>query len=332
VLCLQLKDYVEKVLQLEAGKDALELQLESLKHQQQQNQQQDPQQQQHAVYKASRLGTSSSSSSSSSDAGLVKEQELFELRLQKEQAVAAVVRLKQQLLDLFGADTDRSSGMHSTLEAAAGLLGSSGGSRPLDTGTEIGSSRLGSAAGGIDAASTHSSSASGAALGGTNRMRRSAAGSAAGSGANSAAGKLSGREAELLTTVANLKAALERAMACSTPNTRFMQVSAVMRSRLDGCAAHDLAVCLLDTARLAVRFLSMAYGQAWCASAWCASAQPVCTVRCRSNASLSPRTRTASILSWPWLLSTFSLMLLMCAGGAAAQSSTGRVRPPQSRA
>lgn len=38
------------------------------------------------------------------------------------------------------------------------------------------------------------------------------------------AGKISGREAELLTTVANLKAALERVMSCSTPNTQYMQV------------------------------------------------------------------------------------------------------------
>jgi hypothetical protein len=234
MLCLQLKDYVEKVLQLEAEKDALQLQLESLKQQQHQHQQQDPRQ--HAAQKASRLGTSSSSSeANSSEAGLAKEQELFELRLQKEQAVAAVARLKQQLLDLFGPDADRPSGFQATLEAAAGLIGSSGGSRTLDigAGADIGSSnsssRLGSAAGGIDAAPTNSSSASGASMGGTNRMRRSAAGSASGSGANSAAGKLSGREAELLTTVANLKAALERAMACSTPNTRFMQVSASRR-------------------------------------------------------------------------------------------------------
>jgi hypothetical protein len=237
MLCLQLKDYVEKVLQLEADKDALQLQLESLKHQHQQQQQQDSRQ--HAAQKASRLGptTSSSSSEAYSEAGLAKDQELFELRLQKEQAVAAVARLKQQLLDLFGPDADRPSGFQATLEAAAGLIGGSGGSRTLDigTGADIGgsnsSSRLGSAAGGVDAAPTHSSShgglnssAGGAALGGTNRMRRSAAGSASGSGANSSAGKLSGREAELLTTVANLKAALERAMACSTPNTRFMQV------------------------------------------------------------------------------------------------------------
>jgi hypothetical protein len=232
-VCLQLKDYVEKVLQLEADKDALQLQLELLKHQQQQ--QQEPQHQQPAAQKASRLGgtttttTTTSSSSSSNEAGLAKEQELFELRLQKEQAVAAVARLKQQLLDLFGPDTDRLSGLQATLEAAAGLASSSG-SRTLDVGAgaDVGSStsssRLGSAAGGRDAAPTHSS-ASGAVLGGTNRMRRSAAGSASGSGAGAAAaGKLSGREAELLTTVANLKAALERAMACSTPNTRFMQV------------------------------------------------------------------------------------------------------------
>lgn len=52
-------------------------------------------------------------------------------------------------------------------------------------------------------------------------LRRSSAGGGKGS---AAVGKVSGREAELLATVANLKAALEKAMACSTPSTRHMQV------------------------------------------------------------------------------------------------------------
>jgi hypothetical protein len=54
-------------------------------------------------------------------------------------------------------------------------------------------------------------------------LRRSSAG---GSKTLGSVGKVSSREAELLGTVANLKAALEKAMACSTPNTRHMQVSA----------------------------------------------------------------------------------------------------------
>lgn len=62
-------------------------------------------------------------------------------------------------------------------------------------------------------------------------MRRSSAG---GSKAAVTVGRVSGREAELLATVANLKAALEKAMACSTPNTRHMQVR-VTKSRPWGC-------------------------------------------------------------------------------------------------
>jgi hypothetical protein len=77
---LQLKDYVEQVLQLQADKDSLLVQLEVLQHQQKQRQQQEP-------------------SAGTADAAL--EQQLLELRLQKEQAVAAAVRLKQQLRELF---------------------------------------------------------------------------------------------------------------------------------------------------------------------------------------------------------------------------------------
>jgi hypothetical protein len=229
---MQLKDYVEKVLQLEAEKDALQLQLEVLKHQQQQ---QPPAAQHPSRLAAATAAAAAAGSSGSSEAELAKEQELFELRLQKEQAVAAAARLKQQLFDLFGTDAGHLSSLYATLEAAAGLA-SSNGSRTLDigSGVDIGSSnsssRVASSAGGIDAAPTHGSASgsmsANASLGGTNRMRRSAAGSASGgaAGVGAAAGKLSGREADLLTTVANLKAALERAMACSTPNTRFMQV------------------------------------------------------------------------------------------------------------
>lgn len=52
-------------------------------------------------------------------------------------------------------------------------------------------------------------------------LRRSSAGGGKGA---AAVGKVSGREAELLATVTNLKAALEKAMACSAPSTRHMQV------------------------------------------------------------------------------------------------------------
>lgn len=64
-------------------------------------------------------------------------------------------------------------------------------------------------------------------------LRRGSSGSASGSGsgggvrwsAGAAGNKASGgREAELLATITNLKAALEKAMACSTPITRHVQV------------------------------------------------------------------------------------------------------------
>jgi hypothetical protein len=123
VLCpcccaLQLKDYVEQVLQLQSDKDELVLQLELVK-QQQQRQQQAQQQ------PAGAAGTSSTSSA----AAAASEQELLQLRVQKEQAVAAAVRLKQQLAELFQA---------ATAGAEAPAVGSSAGD--ADTRSRPGSS------------------------------------------------------------------------------------------------------------------------------------------------------------------------------------------------
>ena len=74
-----------------------------------------------------------------------------------------------------------------------------------------------------------------AVAGASSSLRRS---STAGSKALVAAAKGSSREAELLATVNNLKAALERAMACSIPNTRHMQVGKHM------CFAIQLRPCV----------------------------------------------------------------------------------------
>jgi hypothetical protein len=98
---LQLKDYVEQVLQLQADKDELVLQLGLVKQQQHQQQ---------AQQQADAAGASSAAAAS--------EQELLQLRLQKEQAVAAAVRLKQQLAELFQAATGG---------AEASVVGSSAG-------------------------------------------------------------------------------------------------------------------------------------------------------------------------------------------------------------
>lgn len=68
-------------MQLQADKDSLIVQLELLQHQQKQQQLQPP------------------AAAAGADPAL--EQQLLELRLQKEQAVAAAVRLKQQLRELF---------------------------------------------------------------------------------------------------------------------------------------------------------------------------------------------------------------------------------------
>lgn len=184
---VQLKEYVEKVLQLEAEKDALMLQLETLRHQLQQH---------------------TPSAANSSDAALVQEQELFELKLQREQAVAAAARLRQQLHDLFGPEAAEDMVDSSSLDtatAAAVAADSSRGADDTGPGPGAANGKLGA------------SDAAAAGGGGRGRARsRSSTGSAA--------GKSSGREAELLTTIANLKAALERVMSCSTPNTKYMQV------------------------------------------------------------------------------------------------------------
>jgi hypothetical protein len=134
----KLKDYVEEVLRLEGEKDALAVELQVAQQAlQQQQQQQQPAEQTDQ---------------------LQKQQQVFELQLQRDQAVAAAQRLRMRLEDLFG------PGAADPLAAA----------------------------------------------------NRPAASKAA------PPGRLTGREAELLSTVDNLRAALERAMASSTPTSRFM--------------------------------------------------------------------------------------------------------------
>jgi hypothetical protein len=117
---VQLKDYVEQVLQLHAEKDELMLQLELLQHKQQQQQQQQP---------TTAVGLDSGAESA-------MEQQLLELRLQKEQAVAAAVRLKQQLQELFHAAT-----------AGAVTAGDTVGGQGVDAAEARPSGRPGSSAG-----------------------------------------------------------------------------------------------------------------------------------------------------------------------------------------
>jgi hypothetical protein len=189
----QLKDYVEKVLSLEDQCEQLRQQLATLQRQQQQ---QPPKQQQ-------------------PEDAHKQQQQLFELRLQRDSAQAAVKRLEQHLLALFG-------------EQAAGTAGSAA--------AGAGSRRPGSASG--VAAGTGAAAAAGEAGGGGGASRdappparRTAAGgdtsrraSEAGGSSGGAAKASSVREMELLSTITNLKAALERAMASSTPTSKYMQV------------------------------------------------------------------------------------------------------------
>lgn len=119
---------------------------------------------------------------------LAQREALFEARLQRDQAQAAAARLRRRLEELFGAGAADPS---ASAPAAAGANPSAAGS--------------GRAAAAAGAAAKGSSGGVGAVSGGGGQ-------------------KLSGREAELLSTVDNLRAALERAMAGSTPTTRFMQV------------------------------------------------------------------------------------------------------------
>lgn len=100
---LQLKDYVEQVLQLQAEKDELMLQLELLKQQQ----------------PAGAAGAPAD------------QQQLLQLRLQKEQAVAAAVRLKQQLAELFQAAGVVGDGMQvAAASTSSGGAGEEAGNRP----------------------------------------------------------------------------------------------------------------------------------------------------------------------------------------------------------
>lgn len=90
VYIVQLKDYVEQVLQLQSDKDELLIKLVVLQQRQQQQQ--------------AGAASAAADNSASGDAALEQQQQqVLELRLQKEQAVATVVRLKQQLQELFHA-------------------------------------------------------------------------------------------------------------------------------------------------------------------------------------------------------------------------------------
>lgn len=104
----------------------------------------------------------------------VQDSELFELRLQRDQARTQVSRLKERLADLFGPD-------------AADI------NLPLPPGTTT----------------------------------RTAAGRSSGGGASK--GTTSVREAELMSTIHNLKTALEKSTASSTPTTKYMAVSSLER-------------------------------------------------------------------------------------------------------
>ena len=104
----------------------------------------------------------------------MRDSEMFQLRLAKDQAVAQADRLKSKLDELLAST------------AAAG----------------------GGGGGGAAAAPSSSRGAAGR------------AGSGGGGG-----GVMSAKEAELLSTVANLKAALEKSTAGAVPNTKYMAVS-----------------------------------------------------------------------------------------------------------
>lgn len=107
------------MLQLHAEKDELLMQLELLQHKQQQQQ--------------GSAGATASGSGSRGAAAM--EQQLFELRLQKEQAEAAAVRLRKQLGELFqaatpgavAADGAEGIGDRTTAEAEPGRPGSAAG-------------------------------------------------------------------------------------------------------------------------------------------------------------------------------------------------------------
>lgn len=191
----QLKEYVDEVLRLEGEKDALAMQLQLAQRAAQQHQQRQP-------IAADGAGASP------------RQEQLFELQLQRDQARAAAERLKRRLEELFGAGASDPSAGAPAVQAAAG------GAADAGTGAagELLGGRQGQEGGGLGGSSSGrrvapaGGAGTGGRLGGTG-------GSSSGNGA-----KLSGREAELLSTVNNLRAALERAMAGSTPTTRFMQV------------------------------------------------------------------------------------------------------------
>jgi hypothetical protein len=190
---MQLKDYVERVLELENQCEQLEQQLQSAQQQQQQQ------------------TISRPAGTSGKDHGEQQQQQVFELQMQARTAEAKARRLEAHIMQLFGPDAAAEVGGE---EPGAGpgdrTLGSSRGMAAQDGGGDTG----------IGAGATSFSG------GGVDVKRRSTSGS----GHMKQQGKLNGREVELLSTITNLKAALERAMASSTPNTKYMQVRQLGRT------------------------------------------------------------------------------------------------------
>ena len=193
---MQLKDYVDEVLRLEGEKDALVADLARAQRMLQQQQQQ--QQQQVPGMAPSFNGAGGREQG--------EEEQLFELLLLRDQAQAAATRLRARLEELFGPGA-------SDPGATRGSGG--GGERPA-------SSRRPRP----DAPSSAGPDAAAA----TVRRAVSGGGSSSATGGGGGLAKLSRREAELFSTVNNLRASLERAMAENTPTTRFVQVCPVART------------------------------------------------------------------------------------------------------
>ncbi len=181
---MQLAQYVQRVMALEQERDELTVRLQRAQQIQQPQQSQSPQQPPRQQQQRPQPSATATTTSGSNASSLAAQQELFELRLQRDQAQASVRRLRERITELFGPTAVDEPQMVSP-SAGAKRSGSGGGV---------------SGGGGI-------------------KRQKSA----------------QQREADLLSTVNQLKSALERAMTSTTPNTRFMQVSLV-RSPQDGCS------------------------------------------------------------------------------------------------
>jgi hypothetical protein len=185
---------VDEVLHLEGERDALAAEL--------QRAQQTLQQQQQQQLIAPAAG------SEQQPQRATQEQQLFELQLQRDQAQAALGRLRARLDDLFGPGAS-----------------DPGAARPHHQQQQQRPRSEAPGGGGADAPPA--------------TARRASSGAVAGGGGV----KLSGREAELLSTVDNLRAALERAMAGSTPTTRFMQARSLDRAGESGSVCTNVPTC-----------------------------------------------------------------------------------------